>query len=153
MAAGLTVAPDGVDRLGAWLGDRLAGDVARAQQGRSLALDVLLAPGGVTADFADAIAEGGPYGHGWPQPRVATGPVRPVRTDIVGNGHVRIIAAGDDGRSFKAVAFRAADGPMGQALLAAGPSRRLWLAGRVKRDDWTGRGAAEMHLEDAAFAD
>ena len=41
----------------------------------------------------------------------------------------------------------------GVALLAAGPGRRLWLAGRVKRDDWNGRSAAELHIDDAAFAD
>lgn len=153
MAAGLTVAPDGVDRFSNWLADRLAADVAVAQGQRALSLDALLAPGGINARFADAIAEGGPYGHGWPQPRIATGPVRLIKADIVGTGHVRLIAAGEDGRSFKSIAFRAGDSDMGQALLAAGPSRRLWLAGRVKKDDWTGGDAAELHLDDAAFAD
>jgi single-stranded-DNA-specific exonuclease len=38
-------------------------------------------------------------------------------------------------------------------LLACPPHRRLWLAGRVKRDEWNGRAAAELHLEDAAWAD
>ena len=71
---------------------------------------------------------------------------------IVGNGHVRAIAAGDDGRSFKLIAFRAADTPLGQALLAAAPDQRFWLAGTIKRDDYNGGNAAEMHLEDAAHA-
>ena len=153
MAAGLTVAAGGVDRLAAWLAERLADAVAVAQGSRALSLDALLAPGGINAAFAEAIEAGGPYGHGWSQPRVATGPVRLIKADIVGTGHVRLVAAGDDGRSFKAIAFRAGETPMGQALLAAGPGRRLWLAGRVKRDDWSGRGAAELHLDDAAFAD
>ena len=153
MAAGLTVAPDGVEALAAWLDARLAAAVAAAQGSRALSLDALLAPGGISADFADAIAAGGPYGHGWPQVRIATGPVRPVKCDIVGADHVRMIAGGDDGRSFKAIAFRSAESPLGQALLGAGQGRRLWLAGRVKRDDWSGRGAAELLLDDAAFAD
>lgn len=153
MAAGLTVAAGGVNALGAWLNDRLGVAIAAASGTRALSLDALLAPGGINADFADAIAVGGPYGHGWPQVRVATGPVRAVKVDIVGTDHVRVIAAGEDGRSFKAIAFRTAASPLGQALLGAGRDRRLWLAGRVKRDDWTGRGAAELLLDDAAFAD
>lgn len=153
MAAGLTVAPGGVAALTEWLCERLGGAVTAAQGSRALSLDALLAPGGVNADFAEAIEAGGPYGHGWSQPRIAAGPVRLLRADVVGTGHVRLLAAGEDGKSFKAIAFRAAESPLGQALLAAGPSRRLWLAGRVKRDDWTGRGAAEMHVDDAAFAD
>jgi single-stranded-DNA-specific exonuclease len=153
MAAGLTVPPGGVEALSAWLNDRLAAIVDAASGARALSLDALLAPGGINADFADAIAAGGPYGHGWSQVRIVTGPVRAVKCDIVGSDHVRLIAAGDDGRSFKAIAFRSADIPLGQALLRVGRERRLWLAGRVKRDDWTGRGAAELLLDDAAFAD
>lgn len=153
MAAGLTVAPGGVDRFAGWLSQQLADQCAVAQDNRSLSLDALLAPAGINARFADAIEEGGPYGHGWPQPRIATGPVRLVKADTVGTGHVRLVAAGDDGRSFKAIAFRSADTALGQALLGSNPGRRFWLAGRVKKDDWSGRDAAEMHIDDAAFAD
>lgn len=153
MAAGLTVASGGVDRFSGWLAERLADQCAAAQESRSLSLDALLAPGGINAHFAEAIEEGGPYGHGWPQPRIATGPVRLVKSDIVGTGHVRLVAGGEDGRTFKAIAFRAADSDMGQTLLNSGGSRRFWLAGRVKKDEWSGRGAAELHLDDAAFAD
>lgn len=152
MAAGLTVAAGEIDRFVAWINDRLAGPVAVAQQGRAMAIDAVLAPGAVNADFADAIAAGGPYGHGWPQPRMAVGPVRLIKADIVGTGHLRLIAAGDDGRSFKAIAFRAGDSAMGQALLAMPRDARLWLAGRVRRDEWTGGNAAEMHVDDAAMA-
>ena len=88
-----------------------------------------------------------------PATRVAVGPVRLVKCDIVGTDHVRLIANGDDGRSFKGIAFRAADSEMGQALLHGSRGRRLWLAGRVKIDDWGSRPQAELHLEDAAFAD
>ena len=151
MAAGLTIAADGVDRFAAWIAERLADDVATARQSRALSIDALLAPRAVNAAFAEAIEEGGPYGHGWSQPRIAVGPVRLVRVDTVGTGHVRLIVAGDDGASFKAIAFRGAETAMGQALLGMQQHSRLWLAGRVKRDDWTGRGAAEMHLDDAAL--
>ena len=84
--------------------------------------------------------------------RLAAGPARLLKPGIVGNGHVRAIAAGDDGRSFKLIAFRAAGTPLGEALLAAGAAQRWWLAGSIKRDEWNGGNAAEMHLDDAALA-
>jgi single-stranded-DNA-specific exonuclease len=46
-----------------------------------------------------------------------------------------------------------AESALGEALLAAPPHRRLWLAGRLKRDDYNGGNAAELQLEDAAWAD
>ena len=153
MAAGLTVAEDRLDEFADWLDNHLEGAVARAGENREMLLDLAVAPGGLTPDLVEALDGGGPYGVGWPGPRVAVGPVRLVKCDIVGTDHVRLIASGDDGKSFKGIAFRAADSDMGQALLHASRGRRLWLAGRVKIDDWGSRPQAELHLEDAAFAD
>ena len=118
-----------------------------------MALDLAVAPGGLTPELVHSLEEAGPYGVGWPGPRVAVGPVRLVKCDIVGTDHVRLIAAGEDGKSFKGIAFRAAESDMGQALLHGSRGRRLWLAGRVKIDDWGNRPQAELHLEDAAWAD
>jgi single-stranded-DNA-specific exonuclease len=75
-----------------------------------------------------------------------------VKADVVGADHVRAICAGADGARLKAVAFRQAATPLGAGLLAAG-GRRLWLAGRISRDDWGGTPKAELHIEDAAWAD
>ena len=152
MAAGLTVAPGGIEPLREYLQERISADVEAALGGRSLLLDALLAPGGVSGQLCDALDAAGPYGAGWPAPRVAAGPARLMRPGIVGNGHVRAIACGDDGRSFKLIAFRAADTALGQAILASAADRRWWLAGTIKRDEWNGGNAAEMHLEDAAPA-
>ncbi len=153
MAAGLTVHADQVDAFAAFLDERLADGVARSMQNRALLLDAVLAPGGVNPLLVESLEAGGPYGMGWPAPRVVAGPVRILKADIVGNGHLRLIVAGEDGRSLKAVAFRQAESPLGIALLGAPRHRRLWLAGRARIDDWGSRPAAELHIEDAAWAD
>jgi single-stranded-DNA-specific exonuclease len=153
MAAGLTVARERLDALADFLDERLADGVARGRDGKALLLDAVLAPGGVCPDLCDAMDAGGPYGAGWPAPRVAAGPVRIVKAGVVGNGHLRLVVAGDDGRRIKAIAFRMAESALGQAMLAAPGHRKLWIAGRIKRDDWGDRPSAELHLEDAAWAD
>ncbi len=79
MAAGLTVAPGGIEPLRAFLNERMAADVEAARGGRSLLLDALLAPGGVAGGLCDALDAAGPYGAGWPAPRVAAGPARLIR--------------------------------------------------------------------------
>lgn len=153
MAAGLTVATERIDALADWLDDRLAGAVARSSAEQETLLDLGLAPGGLTTELVASLDLAGPYGMGWPGPRVAVGPVRLVSADIVGTDHLRVIAAGEDGRSFKAIAFRAAESTLGQTLLHGARGRRLWLAGRAKIDDWGNTPKVELHLEDAAFAD
>jgi single-stranded-DNA-specific exonuclease len=152
MAAGLTLPPGGLESFRAFINDRLAADVEKARADRALLLDALLAPGGVAGALCDALDAAGPYGAGWPSPRVAAGPVRLLKTGIVGDGHVRGLGCGDDGKTFKWIAFRSAATELGQALLASSADQRWWLAGTIKRDEWNGGNAAEMHLEDAALA-
>ena len=153
MAAGLTVEAGKLDALGQWLDERLGSTVSAAMASQAMLLDLAIAPGGLTPALVEELESAGPYGMGWPGPRVAVGPVRMVKADIVGTDHVRLIVRGEDGASFKAVAFRAASTDMGQALLHATHQRKLWLAGRAKIDDWASRPQAELHVDDAAFAD
>jgi single-stranded-DNA-specific exonuclease len=152
MAAGLTVPAGGVEALSDFLEARLESAVAAARGSPALLIDASLSCRGICPGMCEALEAAGPYGAGWPAPRVAAGPVRLLKSDVVGNGHLRLLVSGEDGGRVKAVAFRMAESPLGQALLGAG-SRRLWLAGRMKRDDWNGRDSAELHLDDAAFAD
>lgn len=153
MAAGLTIEITRLADFAAFLDERLARDVDRARAGQAMLLDLALAPGGLTPELVTTLESAAPYGVGWPAPRVAVGPVRIVKADIVGKDHLRLIASGLDGRSFKAIAFRAAESEMAQTLLHRSSGRRFYLAGRVKLDDWGTRLAAELQLEDAAFAD
>jgi single-stranded-DNA-specific exonuclease len=153
MAAGLTIDPARLADFAEFLDTRLARDVERSRAGAAMLLDLALAPGGLTPDLVETLEAAGPYGVGWPAPRIAVGPVRIIKADIVGKDHVRLIAAGNDGKSFKAIAFRAGESEMGQTLLHRHHGRRFHLAGRAKIDDWGNRPAAELQLEDAAFAD
>ncbi|MBA2635223.1 MAG: single-stranded-DNA-specific exonuclease RecJ, partial [Sphingomonas sp.] len=152
MAAGLTLPAGGLEPFREFINQRLAADVEASVGSRALLLDALLTPGGIVASLCDALDCGGPYGAGWPSPRVAAGPCRLLKASIVGDSHVRGIACGDDGKSFKWIAFRSASTALGQALLTSGADSRWWLAGSIKRDEWTGGNAAEMHVDDAVLA-
>ncbi|GMN12501.1 single-stranded-DNA-specific exonuclease RecJ [Altererythrobacter sp. MTPC7] len=153
MAAGMTVSASRLEEFSDWLDARLARDVSRANAEREMMLDLSLAPRGLTPELVETLDGAGPYGVGWPGPRVAVGPVHLVKADVVGADHLRLIAGSGDGGSLKAIAFRSAETEWGQALLHGAKGRRLWLAGRAKIDDWGPTPRAELHLEDAAWAD
>src|SRR5690606_21115426 len=85
MAAGLTVPGDKLDALAEWLDERLAGAVARASAERTTLLDLSLAPRGLTPELVATLDSAGPFGVGWPGPRVAVGPVHLVKADVVGS--------------------------------------------------------------------
>lgn len=153
MAAGLTIAADAQDAFAQWIDAKLNVAVGQAQASRTLKLDLAVAAGGLTPELVTRMDDAGPYGMSWPGPKLAVGPVHLIKADIVGVDHLRLIVGSPDGRSMKAIAFRAAETELGQALLHGAKGRRLWLAGRAKIDDWNATPAAELHLEDAAWAD
>ena len=76
MAAGLTIAADQIPKLADFLEERLADAVDVARGDRALLVDAVLAPGGVNPALIESMEVGGPYGMGWPAPRIAAGPFR-----------------------------------------------------------------------------
>ncbi len=149
MAAGLTVAAGQLDALRAFLSERLSQSVASASAEAVLAVDGLLTAGGATADFVDRVERAGPFGSGNPDPVFVFPAHRIQFADEVGQGHVRLTIASADGSSMKAIAFRAANEPLGKLIFAA-RGRNLHLAGSLSLDHWQGEPRVQLRLVDAA---
>ncbi|WP_297773199.1 single-stranded-DNA-specific exonuclease RecJ [Parvibaculum sp.] len=148
MAAGVTLTEDKLEAFEAFLTKRLEDAVSAASEAKALRLDGALSARGATRDLYDLIQQAGPYGAGNAEPRFAVPSVRVVKADIVGKAHVRCILTGEDGGRLKAIAFRAAETPLGQALMDRG-SGLLHVAGRLTADDWQGKRDVQLTLEDA----
>ena len=63
-------------------------------------------------------------------------------------GHFRCDLVNGQGKAVRAIAWRAADTPIGRRLAAGGGT--VHAAGRLKPDDWNGRNAVELEIEDLA---
>ena len=149
MAAGLTVARDRLDALRAFLAERLAGSTDTARTAFALKIDGALTPASVTDEFMALIERAGPYGQGNPEPRFAFPAHRIKFAKVVGTAHVRCTLEAGDGSRLDAVAFRAADQPLGTALLSSA-GMPLHLVGHLRRDTWNGRDRRELVIEDVA---
>lgn len=154
MAAGFTVVPDKIDDLRAFLKahveKQLGGDVPVIET----TIDGVLSVRGATIDFVKILQDNlGPFGQGHPEPLFVLPNVRLNMVDIVGKDHVRAqLSDWEGGGRLKAVAFKAADTPMGQAMLKQGREQPFHVAGHFKINEWQGRESVEMHIQDAAFA-
>jgi single-stranded-DNA-specific exonuclease len=149
MAAGLTIERSSFDALGTFMSTRLVAAATMARAAVSLAIDGALTPGAVTDDFLALIERAGPYGQGNPQPRFAFPAHRVKFAKVVGEAHVRCVLEAGDGSRLDAVAFRAADQPVGAALLGSA-GMPLHVVGNLRRDTWGGRDRRELVIEDVA---
>lgn len=149
MAAGITVEAARLKELQAFLNDRIARQAQNLPRQASLTVDAVLAARAASRDLLDTLEQIGPFGAGHAEPRFAVPGCNLVRCDIVGNGHVRVIATGGDGGRIQGIAFRAANGPLGQALLE-NRGMPLHLAGHLRANDWRGRRDVQLVIDDAA---
>lgn len=149
MAAGLTVARDRLEALAEFLNTRLEADVATSLANRSLKLDSVVTAGGAKPDLVTLIEKAGPYGAGHPEPLFALPGHRVAESGIVGQGHVRATFVSPDNQRLEAIAFRAAEEPVGRLLLErrGGP---VHVAGALQLNHFGATPRVQLRIVDAA---
>ena len=152
MAAGFTVAADRLIELQEFLSERLNDGLDHALLVPELAIDAAIsaeaAQGGLVAQL-DALA---PFGSANPEPRFALPMVRAQYVEPVGSAHIKLrIVDAVGGSQLRAIAFRAADTPVGR-LIAEAKGRALHVAGHLRRDTYRGGDAVQLVIDDAAPA-
>ena len=152
MAAGITLERARLADLRGFLEERLGPQVRAADDERCLEIDAAVSQTGATVQLIEELDRGGPYGNGNPAPVMALPSHRVTFVERAGNGHVRLSLASGAGGTLKAIAFRAAETPLGKALLAAS-GKPLHVAGWLSVDHYGGSPRPQLRVIDAAEPD
>jgi len=151
MAAGLSVRSDQVEPFRTFLIDRMTAVFGPGLPSPApLLLDVDLEVQSLTIELGDALDRLAPFGRGHAEPRLWVRNATLQQARRIGDNHLDGWLTDRAGARLRAVAFRIADQPLGEALLSAN-GRPLHLAGRLKVDVWQGRRRAGFQIEDAVF--
>ena len=148
MAAGLSVRPDTIPELRAFLCERLAAESEIATAEDALEIDALVTTGGCDRALWQDFQRMAPFGPGNVEPLFAAADVRVERPMALRGGHVRVTLADSSGGKLKAVAWRAEGSEIGRRLMQEGGA--IHVVGRLKPDDWKGRQGVEFEIDDAA---
>ncbi|GHA36884.1 single-stranded-DNA-specific exonuclease [Devosia pacifica] len=151
MAAGATLRHGDLHGFRAHLTDRLKDSVTAARSMTQVRIDAALTARGATTDLVHDLDRAGPFGAGNPTPVFAFPAHRARFAQVVGKGgHVSFSLASDDGARIKAIAFRAAETPLGELLLSNQGAAPLHVAGCLSLDHWQGREQVQLRVVDAA---
>jgi single-stranded-DNA-specific exonuclease len=149
MAAGITVRHDALAEFRSFLESELAAPVAAARADQALLVDGAVSAAGADVALVETLAKAGPFGAGNPEPVVALPNHQLIYAEEVGQAHVRVRLRAGDGTTINAMAFRAAGGPLGRALMK-GRGEALHAAGTLSIDRWNGAERIQMRLMDVA---
>lgn len=150
MAAGITLAPGQESAFAAFVGERLAAGVASSREAEALLIDAAISAGGANPRLLAEVDRAGPFGAGCPEPVFVLPAHRLTEAVEVGSGgHLRVRLRAGDGTTIGGIAFRAAQEPLGRALLAA-RGESVHLAGTLTLNRWGGSERAELRVLDLA---
>jgi single-stranded-DNA-specific exonuclease len=152
MAAGVTLRAERLAAFRAYLEQNLSEAVEAARAESSLLIDGAVSAGGANLELIATMAKAGPFGAGNPEPVLALPAHTLVYADKVGEAHVRARLKAGDGAILDAIAFRALNQPLGNALLAS-RGQRIHAAGTLAVDRWNGSERVQFRLSDLAPAD
>jgi len=151
MAAGFSVHREKLDDFNAFLNERLSQQIEEQDIRPTYKCDGVIAASAATPALVEELEQVGPFGAGNPQPRFILNHMSLQRADVVGKDHVRCFLIDQYGVRLKAIAFRALDTDLGQALLNHG-GKKFHIAGRLKLDTWGGGTSVQLLIDDAAYA-
>lgn len=150
MAAGVSLRSGDLGPFRSFLAEQLQAQVSAARGASALKVDAALTARGANVDLLHQIEKAGPFGAGNPTPVFAFPAHRARFPQIVGKGgHVSFTLTADDGARLKAIAFRAAGTPVGDALMREA-DQPFHFAGSLGIDHYQGREQAQLRLIDLA---
>ncbi len=154
MAAGFTLDPAQLSAFALFVREQAARQMDGMAAATETGIDGLLTVRGAGVALAKILhGQIGPFGAGHPEPVFAFIHVRVAEARVVGSHHVScMLSDWEGGGRLKAVAFHAAETPLGRALLKQGHTAPLHVAGSLKLDTWNGQERVELHIADAAPA-
>ena len=149
MAAGVTLDREQLGVFRDYLNDHLADAVDRSREEDALIIDGALTGRAVNIALLEKLSRAGPFGQGNPEPLFVLPNQQVVSVTVVGDRHLRTRLRSGDGATLDAMAFRAAEAPLGQALLK-GIGGHFHIAARISSNHYQGRERPQTAIIDMA---
>lgn len=149
MAAGLSCEFARMNEINVILNDIIANEAEQAIASQTHIIDAVIAMESINIDLLARIETLGPYGAGWPEPKLMLANVRVVKSDYLNGGHLRLFIKDELENNINAICFNAMNSPLGEVLVS---KQKCNLIIRIKKDDWRGQNAVSTEIIDAQYA-
>ena len=147
MAAGFSLREDQLPAFKKFAGEYILKHLGAEKIVPTLNIDCMASLSAVNEQFAEDMQFLEPYGTDNPEPQIMLSSVRFGWAQIVGSGHVKCTLLAAGGEKLPAIAFRAADNAIGQAMLQ-NKGDVFDVVGNVRCDNWQGRKRIQILIND-----
>ena len=149
MAGGFTIDKKNIDLLKLYLIENFKKLQLSTTRIVNLYLDSTLAPTALNFDFYEEINSLGPFGTGNNEPKFVIENLKVIKSNFVGNNHIKSILNGKDGTVIKSIAFNAKNSPLETFLV--NNKKIINIAGKLSLNEWKGKKNIEFVIEDISL--
>ena len=103
----------------------------------------------INFDFYEEINSLGPFGTGNNEPKFVIENLKVIKSNFVGNNHIKSILNGKDGTVIKSIAFNAKNSPLETFLVNS--KKIINIAGKLSLNEWKGKKNIEFVIEDISL--
>ena len=150
MAGGFTIEKSNIDKFRDFLIKNFENSKINDFNNFNLYLDSIIAPSAINENFYNDIEILEPFGSGNNEPKFVIEELKVIKSDIVGNNHIKSILSGKDGTVFKSIAWNAVNSPL-EKVLNKNNKRLFNAAGKMKLNEWHGQKNIEFIIEDISI--
>tara|TARA_B100000029_G_scaffold7776_1_gene8202 strand:- start:2979 stop:4727 length:1749 start_codon:yes stop_codon:yes gene_type:complete len=116
----------------------------------NLYLDSTIAPSALNEDFFNEVNYLAPFGSGNNEPKFVIENLKIIRSNVVGNNHIKSVLMGKDGTVFKSFAKNAKNTPL-ESILDSKNKKIFNIAGKISLNEWRGQKNVEFIIEDISI--
>tara|TARA_B100000029_G_scaffold165266_2_gene161456 strand:+ start:2319 stop:4067 length:1749 start_codon:yes stop_codon:yes gene_type:complete len=147
MAGGFTIHKKNIPMFREFLISNFEKSKASLAENTNLYLDSIIAPSAINEEFYEKINSLAPFGAGNNEPKFVVENIKVIKSDIVGNNHIKSLLIGKDGSTFKSFTANAKDTEL-EKFLKKEKKANFNIAGKLKMNEWRGRKNVEFIIED-----
>ena len=150
MAGGFSIEEKNIDKFRNFLTSNFENSKINNFDNFNLYLDSIIAPSAINENFYNDIEILEPFGSGNNEPKFVVEELKVIKSDIVGNNHIKSLLSGKDGTIFKSIAWNAVNSPL-EEILNKNNKKLFNAAGKMKLNEWHGQKNIEIIIEDISI--
>ena len=147
MAAGFTIDINKIEEFRSFLIRKFKSINMQLEKKLDLYFDSTIAPSAINYEFYQKINTLSPFGSGNSEPKFVIENVKLIKSNIVGEKHIKSIFEGADGSIFKSITFNSVSNNLGAHLLAKS-TKNLNILGKLSLNQWKGQTNVEFIIDD-----
>ena len=147
MAGGFSIHEKNIKKFKEFVFKRFYASIKNNNNKNIYYLDGMISSSALNYEFFKKIEVLSPFGSGNPEPKFLLESVRTIKSQIVGDKHIKSILSSKDGSTIKTISFNSRETDLGQFLLN-NKRNTFNIAGKLSLNEWKGEKNVEFIIDD-----